>query len=62
MRVIDSAEATARTLAALLPPSAKHVEPTCTFYATDSIEKFQRLGAAFLGQPLNEVHHLDLGG
>jgi len=62
MRVIDSAEATARALALLPPSSATHVEPTCTFHATDSIEKFRRLGAAFLGQPLSEVHHLDLGG
>jgi glutamate racemase len=35
---------------------------SCTFYATDSIEKFQRLGSAFLGQALPEVHLIDLGG
>lgn len=62
MRVIDSAEATARAVAAHLPPSTTVGPPTCTFYATDSIEKFQRLGSAFLGQPLKEVRLLDLGG
>jgi glutamate racemase len=62
MHVIDSAEATARAVAAHLPPSTTEAPPTCTFYATDSIEKFQRLGSAFLGQPLSEVQLLDLGG
>ncbi|WP_263368446.1 glutamate racemase [Edaphobacter bradus] len=62
MYVIDSAEATARAVSALLPPSASTEPPASTFYATDSIEKFQRLGSAFLGHPLNEVHLLDLGG
>jgi glutamate racemase len=32
----------------------------CTFYATDSIEKFERLGSAFLGQPVTGVRHIDL--
>lgn len=62
MRVIDSAEATARAVAAYLPSSTSEAPPTCTFYATDSIEKFQRLGSAFLGQTLDKVHLLDLGG
>ena len=31
-------------------------------FATDSVEKFQRLGSHFLGQPIPEVHLLDLGG
>ena len=35
---------------------------TFTSYATDSIEKFARLGSHFLGQPIPEVHLLDLGG
>ena len=62
MRIIDSAEATARAVGAHLPITASTEAPTCTFYATDSIEKFQRLGTNFLGQPLNEVHLIDLGG
>ncbi len=66
LTIIDSAESTAHATAALvaqrfrtLPTNGKS---TCTFYATDSIEKFQRLGSAFLGQPLSEVNLIDLGG
>jgi glutamate racemase len=35
---------------------------TFTCYATDSTEKFQRLGSHFLGQQIPQVHLLDLGG
>jgi glutamate racemase len=66
LTIIDSAEATARATAALVAthfPGLPTVgEPTCTFYATDSIDKFQRLGSNFLGQPVAEVNLLDLGG
>lgn len=64
MRIIDSAAATAQAVAAELPPklSAEGVGSDCIFYATDSIEKFQRLGSTFLNQPLSEVHLVDLGG
>jgi glutamate racemase len=66
LTVIDSADATARATAALVathfPSLSVTGDPTTTFYATDSIEKFQRLGSNFLSQPLKEVHLLDLGG
>jgi len=64
LRVIDSADATARAVASLLPEatSAGETASQCEFYATDSVEKFQRLGSVFLGRPLEEVHLLDLGG
>jgi len=64
MSVIDSAHATARAVAALLPAATAvpAVAPPCEFYATDSVEKFQRLGSVFLGRPLEDVHLLDLGG
>ena len=62
MNVIDSAQATAQAVAEHLPPSDSIESPTCIFYATDSIEKFQRLGSTFLGQPLPEVNLIDLGG
>lgn len=67
--VIDSAQATARAVqqvlsqnsavAAALTPSAP---VTCEFFATDSVEKFARLGSAFLGRPVEPVQLLDLGG
>ena len=65
MRIIDSADATAYTVAAeLMPANPEPVSnsPDCTFYATDSIEKFQRLGSAFLGHPLPTIHLIDIGG
>jgi glutamate racemase len=62
MRIIDSAHATAHAVATHLPPTDSTAPAICTFYATDSIEKFQRLGSNFLGQPLTEVHLIDLGG
>ena len=74
--IIDSAQATAQAVRNLLQEAHSEVHlsgapsqtvpssevGTCTFYTTDSIEKFQRLGAAFLGKPLPQVHLLDLGG
>jgi glutamate racemase len=40
-------------------PAAKD---RCRFYATDSIEKFQRLGGRFLGSPIGRVELIDIGG
>jgi glutamate racemase len=66
LTIIDSADATARATAALIahhfPNRTSTAKPTCTFYATDSVEKFQRLGSNFLGQPVAEVNLIDLGG
>jgi glutamate racemase len=61
--VIDSAEATA--LAVTQPFSGESASTTpATFecFATDSVEKFARLGSHFLGQPISQVELLDLGG
>jgi glutamate racemase len=66
LTVIDSAAATAHATAVLVadhfPNLAATGDPSCTFYATDSIEKFQRLGSNFLGHPVAEVNLVDLGG
>jgi glutamate racemase len=62
MTIIDSAAATAASVAQYFPLNPSGAPATSRFYATDSIEKFQRLGSAFLNQPLSEVHLLDLGG
>ncbi len=68
IRVIDSAEATATQAARML---ASHVRPSgpggtpsrrCRFFATDSVAKFQGLGARFLGSAIEEVELVDLGG
>jgi glutamate racemase len=71
IRVIDSAEATANRVAAALPVSAhpneeasnQIVDPRpLSFFATDSVAKFRTLGARFLGQPIDDVTLVDLGG
>jgi glutamate racemase len=67
--IVDSAESTAhavaRHLRALLPASSAVLDerralPRLKFFATDSVEKFRRLGERFLGHPIEEVQHVDL--
>ncbi len=68
--VVDSAEATAEAVRAALAPSsgqaatwaAATAAATFDCFATDSVEKFARLGSQFLGRPIPDVHLLDLGG
>ncbi len=69
VHIVDSAESTARTVAAhlkeLLPvtPAAdeeRRAQPRLRFFATDSVEKFRRLGERFLGHPIEDVQHVDL--
>ncbi|HXB63114.1 MAG TPA: glutamate racemase [Acidobacteriaceae bacterium] len=65
MGILDSAEATARHVKHLLSEravSASAGTPSQRFFATDSVEKFQRLGSRFLGCPIDHVQHVDLGG
>jgi glutamate racemase len=68
-KVIDSAEATAREVALQLDASAldhetsaKTLPTAACFYATDSVAKFRDLGTRFLGQPIDQVELVDLGG
>jgi len=67
--IVDSAESTAHAVAAhlreLLPQTSKaQLEPPALprlkFFATDSVEKFRRLGQRFLGHAVEEVQHVDL--
>lgn len=66
MKIIDSAESAANKLVMSLgydldaPPLAD--DPRLKFFATDSVEKFERLGSRFLGRPVGNVHLVDLGG
>jgi glutamate racemase len=64
IKVIDSADATAVQVAAALtiPEKANAPAPERSFYATDSVQKFRKLGTRFLGQPMDEVQLIDLGG
>ena len=63
--VVDSAEATAQEVrAAVHDEPANDAQTAATFecFATDSVEKFARLGSLFLGRTVNDVQLLDLGG
>src|SRR5437899_1650705 len=66
--IVDSAESTADAVAELLgrvslasssQEERRSVSPL-KFFATDSVEKFRRLGARFLGHAIDEVQHVDL--
>jgi glutamate racemase len=66
--IVDSAESTAREVAArlqeLLAPAEIQEErralPRIKFFATDSVEKFRRLGQRFLEHTIEDVQHVDL--
>ncbi len=68
VNIVDSAESTARAVDAhlrqLVPARSEREErrktPRMHFFATDSVEKFRRLGERFLGHPIEEVKHVDL--
>ena len=68
LKVIDSAEAAAEAAARLFNGRAQprgvdeagSTEIHC--FATDSVEKFERLGSRFLGRPVGKVELVDLGG
>jgi glutamate racemase len=65
IRVIDSAEAAAEAAALLFNlQDTKKRSPTAQVrcFATDSVEKFERLGSRFLNQPTGKVELIDLGG
>lgn len=61
IHVIDSAEVTAAQVAAAVHLNPASVPPPApTFFATDSPEKFRRLGSRFLGQPIRHVQLIEL--
>jgi glutamate racemase len=68
LRVIDSAESAAEAASRLLngrtAGSSPHPLPESDmrFFATDSVEKFERLGSRFLARPVRNVELVDLGG
>jgi glutamate racemase len=68
VEIVDSAASTAQAVADQLQKlplraSAVHERralPRLKFFATDSVEKFKRLGERFLGHPIDDVEHVDL--
>lgn len=76
IEIVDSAESTAHVVAQHLVSSKSVIPteresssasggtptPTIHYFATDSVEKFQRLGPLFVGHPVTNVVHVDIGG
>ena len=70
MRVIDSAEAAAEAavlqfgggIAQAKSSGDQMTSMELRCFATDSVEKFERLGSHFLGRPVGKVELVDLGG
>lgn len=65
VRVIDSAEATAEAAVELFRQDGADKLPATAqvrCFATDSVDKFERLGSRFLGRPVGKVELVDLGG
>ena len=65
--IVDSAESTAHAVARQLQADPlRHEEqerrtmPRLKFFATDSAEKFKKMGTRFLGHSVDEVVHVDL--
>jgi glutamate racemase len=66
--IVDSAESTAKVVADKLKidplttgaKEERRNSPRLRFFATDSVNKFRRLGATFLGHAIAEVQHVDL--
>ena len=68
MKIIDSAQSAADKLVFYLchdlpaPSKPTPADPVLRCFATDSVEKFERLGSRFLGRPTGKVELVDLGG
>lgn len=64
VKVIDSAEATAEAARRVFGQEGEAHPPTAQVrcFATDSVDKFERLGSRFLGRPVGKVELVDLGG
>lgn len=64
LTIVDSAESTARAVAAQLQSGANRQTTNhrakLRFFATDSAEKFRRLGERFLDRKISDVTHVDL--
>ncbi len=64
--IVDSAHSTAHTVAGKVAEMGANLlvaagdKPKLQFFATDSVEKFRRMGPNFLGHPVDSVEHVDL--
>lgn len=61
VEIVDSAESTAAKVVALLGTGQGQGAPgDLRCYATDSVEKFRRLGSKFLGCPIEKIELVDI--
>jgi glutamate racemase len=60
VQIVDSAESTAHEVARQVKNTGSGNTGGLRCYATDSVEKFQRLGGRFLGRPLEKVELVDI--
>ncbi|HKV94573.1 MAG TPA: glutamate racemase [Candidatus Angelobacter sp.] len=61
VEIVDSAESTAARVVELLGKKDEHSQPGgLRCYATDSVEKFKRLGGKFLGCAIENVELVDI--
>jgi glutamate racemase len=61
VEIVDSAESTAAKVVELLKKNTDLAQPGgLRCYATDSVEKFRRLGSKFLGCPIEHVELVDI--
>lgn len=67
VEIVDSAESTARVVAQHVgasdedEPQHTSAAPQISYFATDSVERFRRLGELFMGRPVENVTHVDIG-
>ena len=61
VEIVDSAESTAAKVLELIGASGSHEhQGSLRCYATDSVEKFLRLGEKFLGCPIESIELIDI--
>jgi glutamate racemase len=61
VEIVDSAESTAARVVGMLGPEPRQGAPgNLLCYATDSVEKFRRLGSKFLGCPIDKIELVDI--
>jgi glutamate racemase len=61
VEIVDSAEPTAAKVAELLGKDrGQGAQGDLRCYATDSVEKFRRLGSKFLGSPIEKIELVDI--
>jgi len=76
MTIVDSAESTAKVVKEMVEGSSPSLSVRAAdkggapvsdhrsfqFFVTDSVDKFKKLAARFLGRQVDRVEHVDLGG